>query len=103
MQSNEAYFSNIPAGDYAFSVRVLSGGQQNVLAERTIPIIISPALWLTWWAKLLYALIGFVLIWYLFASVQRFRLERWTRLQTKREHEHEKRINTMNMSFFAGR
>ena len=101
MQSNEAYFSNIPAGDYAFSVRVLSGGQQNVLAERTIPIIISPALWLTWWAKLLYALIGFVLIWYLFASVQRFRLERWTRLQTKREHEHEKRINTMNMSFFA--
>ena len=101
MQSSEAFFSNIPAGDYAFCVRVLSSGQQNVLAERTIPVIISPARWLTWWAKLLYVLVAFVLIWYLFASWQRYRLERWTRLQTKREHEHEKRINTMNMSFFA--
>ena len=101
MQSSEAFFSNIPAGDYAFCVRVLSSGQQNILAERTIPVIISPARWLTWWAKLLYVLVAFVLIWYLFASWQRYRLERWTRLQTKREHEHEKRINTMNMSFFA--
>ena len=101
LQSNEAFFSNIPAGKYVFSVRVLSSGPQNVLSERSKPIIISPATWLTWWAKLLYVLVAFVLIWYLFASYQRYRMERWNRLQTKRDHEREKRINAMNMSFFA--
>ncbi len=100
-QSNEAFFSNIPAGDYRFRVRVMSRDGQRMLAERSIPVIITPAPWLTWWAKLLYALVGLGIIYSLFAAWNRTRIERWNRLQTERDREREKRINTMNMSFFA--
>ncbi len=100
-ESNVAFLSNIPDGDYRFVVRVMSRDQQRILAERSIPVIVQPAPWLTWWAKLLYALVGLAIIWYIFSAWRRIRQERWNRLQTERDKEREKRINAMNMSFFA--
>jgi len=100
-QSHEAFFSNIPPGDYRFQVRVTSREQQRILAERSIAVTLSPAPWSTWWAKLCYTLLALAIVWQLFHASRRIRTERWNRLQTERDREHERRINTMNMSFFA--
>lgn len=100
-QQFEAFFSKIPAGEYQFKVRVMSRDQQRIMAEQSIPVIINPAPWLTWWAKLLYAIAGLLIIYQIVSTYRRIRKEKWNRLQTEREREHEKRINTMNMSFFA--
>jgi len=100
-QQYEAFFSKIPAGEYQFKVRVMSRDQQRILAEQSIPVIIHPAPWLTWWAKLLYTLLALFIIYQIVSTYRRIRKEKWNRLQTEREREHEKRINAMNMSFFA--
>lgn len=100
-QQFEAFFSKIPAGEYLFKVRVMSRDQQRILAEQSIPVEIMPAPWLSWWAKLIYLVVSLLLAWQIFTIIRRMRMEKWNRLQTEREREHEKRINSMNMSFFA--
>jgi len=100
-QSHDAFFSNVPAGHYTFTVRVMSQDHQHVLAERSIPVVISPSPWLSWWALLIYLLIIVAIGAHLIRTYRSIREEKQIRLQTEKDREQEKRVNKMNMSFFA--
>lgn len=98
---HEAYFANLTPGHYTFNVRATSKDQQRVIAERSLPIVIYPAPWATWWAWLIYAIVVLAVLLYIVRLIRRNRAERKNRLLTEREKEHERRINRMNMNFFA--
>ena len=99
--SREAFYANLSPGRYTFHVRATSKDQHRVIAERSIPIYISPAPWATWWAWLIYLCIAAAVIYNTVRLILRNRAERRTRLISEREKEHERRINRMNMNFFA--
>ncbi len=99
--SREAFYANLSPGCYTFRVRATSKDQHRIIAERSLPIYIAPAPWATWWAHLIYTCIAAALLFYIIRLIQRNRAERRTRLMSEREKEHERRINRMNMSFFA--
>ncbi|MBR6251304.1 MAG: response regulator [Bacteroidales bacterium] len=99
--AREAFYANLHPCKYTFNVRVTNKDRTHVIAQRSVVVNVIPAPWNTWWAKLIYAAILVSLIVFVARLFIRLKLEHWTLLQAERDREHEKRINKMNMSFFA--
>lgn len=99
--NNEAYYSNLPAGNYTFKVKMVGKDSNNTIAEKSIQVSISPEPWNSWWAWCLYLIImgcvGFVI----YRQKMRISIEKNMAQKAKDEKEQEQRINKMNMSFFA--
>lgn len=55
--THRANYSNLPAGDYVFKVRVRLENGKWSSEELCQPFTINPAPWATWWAKLIYLII----------------------------------------------
>lgn len=99
--NREAYYSNIPAGKYDFRIRVTNSDQSVVVAENSIRVVVRPSLWFSWWAIILY-LIALVGVFFIIAKVHaRVEEEKNAKLKAQQEKEQEKKVNRMNMSFFA--
>lgn len=99
--NREAFYANMQPGSYVFRARITNKDRDKIIAETSVPVIITPPVWGTWWAKLLYLILGLSVITYIVRVTRRARKEKWNRLQSQREKEQEHRINKMNMSFFA--
>lgn len=73
-----AFYNNLPAGTYIFSVR---GSNPNGLWSnniRSIQITILPPPWLTWWAYCIYTIIIILCIWYTYKIIKRrIKLQQW--------------------------
>ena len=48
--NNEAYYSNLPAGNYTFKVKMVGSNSDNTIAEKSIQVSIAPEPWNSWWA-----------------------------------------------------
>ena len=49
--NREAYYANLPAGKYTFSVRITDNDQSIVEVQESINVIVEPKPWQTWWQK----------------------------------------------------
>ncbi|NQZ05793.1 MAG: response regulator [Algicola sp.] len=65
-----ATYSNLPAGDYTLRIKASNADGYWNEQGKTLKITVEPPPWLTWWAKLLYALVIMTLI-YAFVRAQR--------------------------------
>ncbi len=99
--SHEAYYANIKPGFYTFKVKVTSNDGKQVEGENEIKISVSPAPWLTWWAKTFYFLLFVGITYLIISNYYHTLMSRREAMQAEREKEHELHINKMNMSFFA--
>ena len=99
--NREALYANLEPGRYTFHARITNKDRDKVIAETSIPVVIEPSLWGTWWARLLYVVISLVVIIYITQLYIGMRREKKNRLLSLREKEQEHRINQMNMNFFA--
>lgn len=62
--SDEVTFRNLPVGKYVFTVRAkLKNQDWEDASETQMTIVIHPPFWLTWWAKLFYALLLACAVW----------------------------------------
>ncbi len=80
-------YNNLPPGSYTFRLRAIDSYNGSLIAERTLPIFIAPPAWQTWWAKLIYTLVGLVLV---YLAVRYFRMK-----------TNERRIESQIESFAA--
>ena len=99
--NREAYYSNIPAGKYEFKVQVTSTGQSDVIAENAIILTVRPSKWASWWAVLLYTMIFSIFVLLMRQVYKQMQAEKTGKLKAQQEKEYEKKVNRMNMSFFA--
>lgn len=99
--NREAYYSNLPAGEYTFRVKITNNDNSIIEAESAIRIIVKPALWATWWAYSFYCLLTLGILFIIFRLYYRNRMSKLRIAQSEIEKEQEKRLNRMNMSFFA--
>jgi ligand-binding sensor domain-containing protein/signal transduction histidine kinase/DNA-binding response OmpR family regulator len=56
------YFSKLPPGEYTFKIKGSNNGEVWNEKETRLDIIILPPFWATWWAYLIYVIIGFVIL-----------------------------------------
>ena len=99
--NREAFYANLPAGTYTFRVRATNIENNVVEDEKELTITISPAPWNSWWAWTIYLLLAFGLAILAVRITRNMQRERAAVRQAEFEKEQERRVNTMNMSFFA--
>lgn len=95
-----AYYANLPAGKYTFSVRTSSDGKHFEPAT-SIDVIVSHHPLLSWWAWMLYLCIAAAIGWQIRKIRRRIAAEKAATRKAELEREQEARVNRMNMSFFA--
>ena len=109
---HSAYFANLPAGRYKFRVRIANPSDSIFQTEESLNIRVLPPWQRSWWAWILWALIGFSLLAILYTfirHVQRVRKEAARRIwQVRRERERaeeaqqaEKELNRIQQNYFA--
>jgi signal transduction histidine kinase/ligand-binding sensor domain-containing protein/DNA-binding response OmpR family regulator len=100
--SHAASYANLPSGHYTFRVRTTdSASDEGNSDERTISVVVASAPAFSWWAWLIYIILGGLLAAYLYQNARRLVKARRAARQAQMEKEQEKRVNAMNMSFFA--
>jgi len=99
--NREAYYANLPAGKYTFSVRITDNDQSIVEVQESINVIVEPKPWQTWWAKSIYFLIISVIVFLIFRVLWRIRKERELTYLAEMQKQQEQKTNEMNMRFFT--
>ena len=100
--NHAASYANLPSGTYTFRVRTTDSANDEVSSdERSISVKVERAPAYSWWAWLIYLTLGAMLAGYLYQNAKRVVKARRAARQAQMEKEQEKRVNAMNMSFFA--
>jgi signal transduction histidine kinase/FixJ family two-component response regulator len=109
---HDAYFANLPAGNYKLRVRIANGSHTVSETEESLNIKVLPPWHATWWAKLLWFLLGCIVLGMAFTyyrHIRRVRKEAARRIwQVRRERERaeeaekaEKELNKIQMNYFS--
>lgn len=99
--NREAYYSNIPGGRYTFRVRVTNRDKSVTFAENAIKVKVELPFWLAWWAFLVYIFISIGIIHIIMRTRREVNEEKQAKVKAQQEKEQERKVNQMNMSFFA--
>lgn len=82
--------SNLESGDYVFEVKASNNGQWDKAQTKFINITIAPPLWKTWWAYLIYFIIGAFIVWV---------IGYYYTLKVKESQQHD--LDQMKLKFFV--
>ena len=100
--NHSASYANLPTGHYTFRVKTTdNASDESNSDERTVRVVVESAPAFSWWAWLIYLVLGAMLAGYLYQNAKRVVKARRAARQAQMEKEQEKRVNAMNMSFFA--
>ncbi len=99
--NREANYANVHSGKYKFKVRITNIDQTEILAENSLDVTVERPLYRSWWAYLIYILLASGVICVIIIYRRRFRAEQQAKKKAAMEREQEKKVNKMNMSFFA--
>lgn len=99
--NHNVFYSNLPAGNYKFKVRVMQSYGSSIMDEKSISITVLSAPWFTIPALIVYVCLCIALIIYINYLYLRIRSNRMALQLANSDKERELRTNQMNMSFFA--
>ena len=108
----DAYFANLPAGHYRFRVRIANASHTITETEESLSIHVLPPWYQSWWAIILWVLLGLFLIgvvYTFYSHIHRVRKEAAKRIrEVRREREKaeeaekaEKALNKIQMDYFS--
>ena len=109
---HDAYFANLPAGKYQLRVKIANGSHSITETEESLQVRVLPPWYASWWAILLWVLLGGVMIGALYTfyrHVRRVRKEAARHIrEVRREREKaeeaekaEKELNKIQMNYFS--
>lgn len=99
--NREVSYSNLAPGKYKFKVKITNPDKNQDEAENSLDIIIKPSPLLSWWAKSLYLVLLSIIGYCVCRIYSRIRKVREEAQFAEQEKLQEKKVNEMNMSFFA--
>lgn len=98
---NNITFRNIPPGNYRFLVKTRIRNQEWSEVVTGLDICISPPLFLSWWAKALYAFLGMLTLFlFSYAYKRKVEMESLYNLE-KKKHEQEQELNNERLRFYT--
>ena len=90
---NHVTYSNLSPGNYTLRVRCRNTELSSTYGETTYQFTIEPPFWATWWAYLIYIILGLLLFWGIAHSL-------WTQYKLRRKLELERRMTEFKSEFF---
>ena len=94
-------FRNLPPGKYQFLVKTRIRNQEWSDNVTRLEIIVSPPIWLSWWAKLLYVIVGIGILFGGFWGYKRKLNLEYLYESEKKSHEQEQELNDEQLRFFT--
>ena len=98
---NSVMFRNILPGEYEFQVRTRIRNQEWADGVSSLYIHITPPLWLTWWAKTCYFIVGALIILALLYAYKRQVDYQSSYELEKKNHEQEQELNNERLRFYT--
>ena len=109
---HEAYYANLPAGKYRFRVRIDNNSQSIVATESSLNVKVLPPWYRTWWARLIWLVLGLLILGlftFLYRRIRRVRSEaarhireeQLEREKAKEAEAAEKKLNKIQQNYFA--
>ncbi|VBB48421.1 conserved hypothetical protein [uncultured Paludibacter sp.] len=89
-----AYYTNIPKGKYVFKVKSTNSDGTWVENERSLPIVVLPSFWESFWAKILYFLLTLGLVYLIVRTSLTF-------YHLKANVAMEKKMSDLKLRFFT--
>lgn len=89
-----ASYTNVPAGEYTFRVETMDEANPELASSRTLQVTVLPPWWLSWWATLIYVIIGLALLYF------GLRLA-FFMLKMKNDIYIEQKVSEMKIKFFT--
>lgn len=100
-QQHFAIYNNLPAGTYTFALKGTSASGVWSKHEKTLTIHILPEPWKSWWAYLLYFLIGSTLFYFVIRFIHyRWKMQHEIQI-SKLEKQKIEEINHVKLQFFT--
>lgn len=101
VDENTVMFRNIPPGRYEFQVKTRIHNQEWSDEINTLPICITPPIWLSWWAKIFYFILSGSIIFYLL-SLYKKKVDMQSSYELeKKNHEQEQELNNERLRFYT--
>lgn len=95
-------FRNLKPGDYTFIIRSkLKSQDWDESSSAELKVVVSPPLWLTWWAKSGYLLLALGVTAYMLRSYKKELLLRNSLAQTQWESRQKQEVNEERLRFFT--
>lgn len=89
-----ASYTNVPPGEYLFRVDTIDEANPELVSSRTLTITILPPWWLSWWAYVIYTILGLVILYFA------LRLALFM-IKMKNDVYIEQRVSEMKIKFFT--
>ncbi|WP_221657916.1 hybrid sensor histidine kinase/response regulator transcription factor [Bacteroides salyersiae] len=101
VNENSVMFRNIPPGHYEFQLKARFRNQEWLDTVNTLPIHITPPIWLSWWAKTCYFILAGCIIFYLlYLYKKKVDVQSSYELE-KKNHEQEQELNNERLRFYT--
>ena len=100
-KGNETTYRNVPYGDYVYRVRARARNSEWIESEAALPISICPPMWLSWWAKILYAMLFILIAWALFSIYDRQITLRHNLDLEREKNTRQKQLDDERQRFFT--
>ncbi len=91
---NFATYKDLSPGTYRLSIRYSTNGSNWTLWPKELKIVVSPPLWATWWAILLYVIAAVAVVWVVARQIRRTRALRQSVAMEKQMTEFKLRFFT---------
>ena len=101
VDENTVLFRNIPPGEYKFQIKARIRNQEWTEEINTLPIHITPPIWLSWWAKTLYLIFAGCIFFCLFRLYKKKMDMQLLYELEKKNHEQEEELNNERLRFFT--
>jgi len=89
-----ASYPNVPPGKYNFRVQTIDEGNPALKSERTLAITILPPWWRTWWANVIYSILGLFVAYGIFRVIMFY-------IKMRNEVYIEQRVSELKIRFFT--
>lgn len=88
--NRKVYFTNLLPGEYVLKIMASANGVWDTRNVKQLTITITPPIWATWWAYLVYTILSLLILYYFVSSVYR-----------RQQEKKEKEIYETKIEFFT--
>ncbi len=98
---HQATYTNLPYGEYVLEVKAVNNDGTSSVKPSKLKIVVHPPFWLTVWAKMLYVVIGLVVLFLIFRLMKRYEHKLYQEQQREEAIKQQEELTQMKFRFFT--
>lgn len=94
-------YTNLSPGNYRLLIKAVNSDGVEGDSERSLDIVITPPIWATVWAKIIYVILAIALVTLLFIGLKHHEHKRYIKRQQEESARKQEELNQMKFKFYT--